>query len=481
MAEAEILIIEDSPTQAEQLRYILEKHCYRVSIAGNGKNALAAIAVRKPDLIISDIVMPEMDGYEICRRIKKNEDLRDIPVLLLTVLSEPRDVIMGLECGADYFVTKPYVEEHLLSCIRHMQINQIQLTCKNSTGGLELHFDGQDYVINADRQQILNLLLSTYETAIHKNRELIQARKELQQSEERYRRLVENAPDAILVYSEGLYLYANNEALRLFGADRTDQLVGKPVTSTVHPDCLEKVENWIRQVEKGGFANPRQEQKLLRLDRTAIEVDVVATQVDFKGKPAVQVILRNISAMKRMQEALEKSNELFKELSITDHLTQLYNRRFLMDTLEREFERIRRKGGSLSLVIIDIDHFKLINDTYGHLFGDTVLTAIAKVVKAGVRCYDVAARYGGDEFILALPETSLTEALVVAEHLRKTVQAMSFSPQMETFAVSISLGAAVFPSPLIDSIDLLLRQADEALYLAKQKGRNRVEAIMPQG
>jgi two-component system sensor histidine kinase/response regulator len=175
----EILIIEDSPTQAEHLRYILENHSYRVSTAANGKEALAAIAVRKPALIISDIVMPEMDGYELCRRIKANEVYRDIPFLLLTALSDPQDVIRGVECGADNFITKPYDEEYLISRIRHLQMDRNQPRRENSTGGLELHFGGQDYVINADRRQILNLLLSTYETAILKNRELSRARDEL--------------------------------------------------------------------------------------------------------------------------------------------------------------------------------------------------------------------------------------------------------------------------------------------------------------
>ena len=175
----EILIIEDSPTQAEYLRDILERHGYRVSAAANGRKALAAIAVRKPALIISDIIMPEMDGYELCRRIKADERNRDIPVILLTSLADPRDVIRGLECGADNFITKPYNEEYLLSRIRHLKIDRFQSARENPGGELELHFGGQDYHITADRRQIVNLLLSTYETAILKNRELNKARDEL--------------------------------------------------------------------------------------------------------------------------------------------------------------------------------------------------------------------------------------------------------------------------------------------------------------
>src|ERR1700686_583976 len=157
----EILIIEDSLTQAEQLRDILERHHYRVSAAANGRQALAALAARKPSLIISDIIMPEMDGYELCRRIKADERYRGIPVMLLTSLSNPRDVIRGLECGADNFITKPYNEEYLLFRIRQMEADRSRPEDAAPAGGLALHFGGQEDVITADRRQIVNLLLST--------------------------------------------------------------------------------------------------------------------------------------------------------------------------------------------------------------------------------------------------------------------------------------------------------------------------------
>jgi signal transduction histidine kinase len=179
MAGGEILIVEDSLTQAEQLRYILEKHDFRVSTAANGREALSAISKQRPLLIISDIVMPEMDGYELCREVKADAALRDIPVILLTALSDPRDVIRGIECGADSFITKPYDEEYLISGIRQIQTDQFYPVRENSTGGLELNFGGQDHVLNADCSQILKLLLSSYEMAMRKNRELVKARDEM--------------------------------------------------------------------------------------------------------------------------------------------------------------------------------------------------------------------------------------------------------------------------------------------------------------
>ncbi len=174
-----ILIVEDSPTQAEKLKYMLEKHDYLVTAAANGREALTILEVKKPIAVISDIVMPDMDGYELCHRIKGSAELRDIPVILLTSLSAPEDVILGLECGADFFIMKPYNELFLLSRIQHILANRNLNDVHSVQMGLEIFFRGKKYFINSDRLQILNLLLSTFETAIQKNGELINAQDEL--------------------------------------------------------------------------------------------------------------------------------------------------------------------------------------------------------------------------------------------------------------------------------------------------------------
>jgi diguanylate cyclase (GGDEF)-like protein len=181
--------------------------------------------------------------------------------------------------------------------------------------------------------------------------------------------------------------------------------------------------------------------------------------------------------IKALQDELKKSNELLKELSNTDPLTHLYNRRHLTKTLNSELIRAQRSGNCLSLVMLDIDHFKKINDTYGHQNGDKVLSAIAKLTQAQLRCYDLAARYGGEEFVLVLPGTPLAGGEEVARRLRNQVQTISFEPPMENLTVTISLGVALFPSPSVNDMESLIRQADEALYRAKQNGRNRIETM----
>jgi two-component system, sensor histidine kinase and response regulator len=177
----EILIAEDSPTQAQRLRHILEKQGYHVTVAGNGRLALEAARERKPALVISDVIMPEMDGYELCRQLKDTPHLGDVPLILVTTLSDPQDVIRGLECRADNFIIKPYEERYLLSRVQFVLLNREMHRTEHSGMGVEIYFNGQRHFITADRLQILNLLLSTYEAAIQRNKELTSAQESLRQ------------------------------------------------------------------------------------------------------------------------------------------------------------------------------------------------------------------------------------------------------------------------------------------------------------
>lgn len=170
--EIEILIVEDSPTQAERLRRLIQSLHYNARVAANGQLALAAIRERKPHLVLSDIVMPEMNGYDLCRAIKADPTLRDIPVILVTSLNDPKDIIRGIECGADNFIRKPYAEDYLLNRISHMLMNQKLRKNQNVEIGIALYLGDQKHFINAERQQILDLLISTYEQAVQVNGEL---------------------------------------------------------------------------------------------------------------------------------------------------------------------------------------------------------------------------------------------------------------------------------------------------------------------
>lgn len=176
---AHILIVEDSITQAMLLQNVLEQNQFLVSRSANGRRALDFLRETKPMLVITDVQMPEMDGYELCSAIKTQPDLASIPVMLLTSLSDPNDILKGLECGADNFVVKPYDETFLLSRIHTILANQHIRSTMGPGEEIPIYFAGKRYVITSDRRQILNLLLSTYETAVQTNRDLIKAHEEL--------------------------------------------------------------------------------------------------------------------------------------------------------------------------------------------------------------------------------------------------------------------------------------------------------------
>jgi len=179
--------------------------------------------------------------------------------------------------------------------------------------------------------------------------------------------------------------------------------------------------------------------------------------------------------IKNLQDDLKRTNELLLELSNTDHLTGLFNRRYLMEALEKEVQRSVRKGGNLSLIMLDIDHFKQVNDAFGHLQGDIVLQKVAVQLQKELRSYGVASRYGGEEFIAVLPDATLKEAIFVADRVRMSIQKAKFSGALSKLSLTVSMGVALFSAEGNSTVDGFIKMADDALYRAKANGRNRVE------
>ncbi|MFA6108991.1 MAG: response regulator, partial [Candidatus Latescibacterota bacterium] len=193
----DILIVEDSPTQAERLKYILEQHEYRVRAARDGREALVALQECRPRVVISDVIMPEMDGFELCRRIREDQALKDLPFIVLTTLADPKDVIRALECGATNFISKPYEEHHLISRIHHVLANCELRQNTRMEMGVTVFFAGEQHFITAERLQILDLLLTTYETAVRENAELARTRDELQRLNESLEQTVQERTTAL--------------------------------------------------------------------------------------------------------------------------------------------------------------------------------------------------------------------------------------------------------------------------------------------
>lgn len=370
--ENEILIVEDSPTQAQMLKFLLEKHDYRVSIANNGKEALEMITVRKPAIIVSDIVMPEMDGFELCQHIKETGNIKDIPVILLTALCDSKDVLKGLECGANDFITKPYEEKYLVSRIQSILMNSLSLECEKIQSGIKVFFGGQEYYITAQRQQILNLLLSTYETAVRKNLELQKAQDELRaltmdlerkveertielksvneqlsrdiaerkRAEEQMRyqsTLLSNVNDAIVASDENYKLTAWNAAAELLYGWKAEEVLGRSGLEIVQTDYgSEDKGEMLRVIEEAG--RWRGEVTQMRKDGTRIPVEVSSIILhDENGRIAGYVsVNRDISERKRAEDELRKYREHLEEL-VKERTAELERKNSELEHFNRVF------------------------------------------------------------------------------------------------------------------------------------------------
>ena len=308
-----ILVVEDSPTQAIRLQHILETRGFEVAVSHNGKAALQYLKGNRPTIIISDVIMPEMDGYELCKRIKDDENLKDIPVILLTSLSDPEDIIRGLEVGADNFITKPYQEKLLVSRIQYIIVNK-EIRSKSSAGmGIEIFFAGRKHFLAADRIQIVDLLLSSYETAVQNYHELVQSNGELTRANEmvsaeanKLRTLIE-CLDAGIVFADenDVITEINSRFAELFGTKRSEVL-GKTIWN-VHESGrhLDHVRDIISQFKRGLSQERVSIDRELRDHALSMHVQPIFEEDTYKG---VILSVLDVSDFVKAKEQTEQAN-----------------------------------------------------------------------------------------------------------------------------------------------------------------------------
>jgi diguanylate cyclase (GGDEF)-like protein/PAS domain S-box-containing protein len=288
------------------------------------------------------------------------------------------------------------------------------------------------------------------------------AEQALRESEERYRQLVELSPDAILVHQRGRFVFANSAAVRLFGAERREDLLGRRAIDLVHPDSRELVREQGRRVREHGVVLPLVEQKILRLDGSHLDVEVAAMPLVYDCAPAVQAMLRDIT-MRRLAEAQIRS------LAYHDSLTGLPNRILFGDRLTMAIAQANRQGQIVALLFIELDRFKSINDSLGHSIGDKLLRAVAKRIQSCVREGDTVARLGGDEFTLlfsGLEQSS--DATAAAEKVLRALR-QPFALDGHELFITASIGVGLYPDDGTD-VDTLLKTSDVAMYRAKHQG-----------
>ena len=467
----EILIVEDSPPQAFILKKLLLNHGYSPRVAVHGAEALEMVRAHAPDLVLSDINMPVMNGYEMCHALKRDPATAHVPVILLTTLSDSNSLLEGLKCQADYYLTKPYDSKYLLDRVQNLLDGGGTHSSVETPQGLEITFGGTRHLVTANRREMLNLLLSTYENAVQQNLELIRAQQklnnlnhELQEqsrklrvSEKNFRALLENSVDATVVLdAKATVRFANPAAERLLGAGMAELL------GTTLP--FETNAGDVREIT------------LESAPKRPVHLDLRVVATDWEGQVASLVTLRDITQRKldeakiqEQQKRLQEANTLLEALATLDGLTGLKNRRVLNERLEEEFHRAVRYNLPLSIVLLDVDHFKQYNDAHGHPAGDEVLKAVAEILKRNTRDTDFVARYGGEEFVILLPLTHRADVIFLAERLRFAITSRNWALR----PVTASFGAATYQSG-VDRAEHLLEQADAALYHSKRLGRNRV-------
>jgi two-component system cell cycle sensor histidine kinase/response regulator CckA len=328
-----VLLVEDSPTQAEALRALLEEEeDYAVTVVGSGEEALEWLDDAETDLVLSDIMMPGITGYDLCRRIKDEPRLSGLPVMLLTTLGDPMDIVRGLECGADNYITKPYDPDQLLARVRRVLDNRSLRRQAKTTMGVNIAFLGSTFTITSEREQILDLLLSSVEDVVRTNRALEQSQRKLAEahsklesyaqekareasvSAERYRTLMQGAADAIFILdAAGTVLEANPRAADLLALP-LEELLGRPVESFFAPgEPTERNRLLLLEPEDDG-STAAGEMQMLCSDGRVVEVEFSSSAITVDGERLIHVIMRDITERKETARQLEESQQRYRSL-----------------------------------------------------------------------------------------------------------------------------------------------------------------------
>lgn len=447
-----ILVVDDRPTNVLLLETKLSNEYYDVITARDGFEAVSKTKERNPDLLLLDVMMPGIDGFEVCRRLKADPETAHIPIVMVTALSSKSDRLRGLEVGADDFLTKPFNDivffartksliriKMLIDELRMRDLTATQLGASGSTKNpLSTNVTGAKVlVIDDDEVQASHIhekLVELYQVDIARDHDQVMET------------IKANAYDAIIVSTQ----MNGTEGLRLASHLKTrDETRHVPLIIMVNES---RTQTMLKALELG-----INDYLLLPLDVNEMMARV-KTQV----------------RRKKYQDALLSSYQKTSSHAITDPLTGLYNRHFMDTHLVNLVNQSHRRNKPLTLVMVDIDHFKSVNDTYGHEVGNQVLDGVAGIVVKCIRTADMAARFGGEEFVVLLPETELMAASTVTDRILRMVEStgLKISHESGKANVTVSVGAAQLRRA--ETGIELLRRADQALYKAKQSGRNQV-------
>jgi len=450
---ARILVVDDILPNVKLLEAKLSAEYFDVLTAGDGPSAVEIALNEMPDLILLDVMMPGMDGFEVCKRLRSDPKTRHIPVVMVTALSDVSDRVRGLEAGADDFLSKPVNDVALFARVRSlvrlkMMIDELRLrqATSGSTDVLEAGSLGSES--EAENARIL-LVENNQFTADKLVEFLTEAGHTL---------------DRASLAAEGLGLGHENDydliivSLRIDGEDglrlcsqfrSQEQTRHVPILLVLDDVDLPKLAKGLELGVNDYLVKPIDRNELLARTRTQIR-------------------------RRRYHDKLRAMLQSSVSMAYTDALTGVYNRRYMNSHQDRKILEIAEAGKPVSVMMFDIDHFKPVNDTYGHAAGDEVLKQLAARVADNVRDFDMVARYGGEEFVVIMPTTPPEAAFMVAERVRNRIADTPFPipGREEPLEVTVSIGVATTTDPSEEAASLVAR-ADASLYEAKHAGRNR--------
>lgn len=452
---ARVLIVDDVFANIRLLEARLTAEYFSVVTAMSGPQALDICERGECDVVLLDVMMPGMDGYEVCRRLKSAPSTAHLPVVMVTALDSPSDRLAGLQAGADDFLTKPINELALLTRVRSLArlknlTDELRARAVSSSGlGLP---DPLAMAAAEDGQNGRVLLIEDRANAADRMSAALQQHHTVEieaHAPEAMTRLSEVGYD-VVVLSLGL---TSADPLRLISQIRADnKMRNLPILVLAETPEDPRIHRALDMGVNDYLIRP--------VDRNEL-IARVTTQI----------------RKKRYQERLRDNLKASMELAIVDPLTKLHNRRYLQTQLSSLMGDDVARGAAVSLLVLDLDHFKLINDQHGHDVGDDVLRECAERLRQAVRGIDIVARFGGEEFVVAMPDTEPFAAQRVAERIRTSIEKTPFtvSGGQKTVPVTASIGIAT-TSKAAASGDALFKQADAALYEAKRSGRNCVRA-----